>query len=78
MVTGTRLLYGVVGYERVVAVVGLRLRRIGLLVGLERRVYGPVVAWLVSWGCSGMFGKVRCGEIQIRVTDGTFHDTACF
>ena len=74
MVTGTRLSYGVVGYKRVVAVVGLRLHQIGSLLRSEHRVYGPVVAWLVSRGCSGMFGEVRCGEIQIRAADATFRD----
>ena len=38
--------------QKVVAVVGLRLRRIELLMGSERRVYGPVVEWLV-------FGEIR-------------------
>ena len=52
VVTGTRLLYGVVEYERLVAVVGLRLRRIGLLMGSKCRVYGPV-------GCSAKFGVAR-------------------
>ena len=44
---GSRRPYGIGKYKMVVAVVGLRLRRIGLLMGTERRVYGPVVAWLV-------------------------------
>ena len=34
--------------EQSVVVVVLRPRRIGLLVELIRRVYGPVVEWLVS------------------------------
>ena len=46
---GSRRSYGLVKYEMVVAVVGLRLRRIELLMGSERRVYGPVVAWQRGW-----------------------------
>ena len=56
---GSRRLYGSVKYEMVVAVVGLRLRRIGLSMGTEGCVYGPVVAWLVLEdvrGCSAKFG----------------------
>ena len=57
--------------------VGLRLRRTGLLMGTEGRVCGPVVAWLVLEdvrGCSAKFGEVWCGDIQIRVADATFRD----
>ena len=52
MVAGARLSYGVVDYGWRVAVVGLGLRRIGLLMELDWCVYGPVVEWLV-------FGDVR-------------------
>ena len=43
--------------------------------GSACRVYSPVVAWLVSRGCLGMFGKVWCDKIQIPVADATFRDS---
>ena len=43
----------------VVAMVGPRLCRIGLLMESERHVYGPVVEWLVSQRCSDRFGVAR-------------------
>ena len=44
---------------QIVVVIGLSLCRIGLLVELICRVYGPMVEWLVL----GMYGEVWCGRI---------------
>ena len=77
---GSRRPYGLVEYERVVAVVGLRLRRIGLLMGSERCVYGPVVAWLVCRGCSAKFGVARSRFVLLTQHSVTtfFHRRLCY
>ena len=49
----------------VVVVVGPRLRWVGLLMETERRVYGPVVEWLVSRGCSAKFGVARSSFVLL-------------